>query len=110
MRTIFYALMQNPRILNKLRIEIDETFETRQLSHPVQYSMLDKLPYFAAVIKECTRIFPSWQLTMPRKFIAMCGMGVCFLHGEIFFASLFEAYIMYLSATLLTQADSILAP
>ncbi|KAJ4294347.1 hypothetical protein N0V90_008037 [Kalmusia sp. IMI 367209] len=79
LRTVFYKLMQNPRVLNKLRAEIDEAFESGALSHPVQYAALDKLPYLNAVIKECTRIFPSFQVTMPRHAPAE-GLELCGYH------------------------------
>lgn len=71
--------MQNPRVLEKLRVEIDAAFESGALSHPVQYGALDKLEYLSAVIKECTRIFPSFQVTMPRHAPAE-GLELCGYH------------------------------
>ena len=79
LRTVFYKLMQNPQILDKLRSEIDAAFDSGVLSHPVQYGALDKLVYLSAVIKECTRIFPSFQVTMPRHAPAE-GLELCGYH------------------------------
>jgi cytochrome P450 len=66
MRTIFYYLMKNPEALRKTQTEIDSAFANGTLSHPIQYNKAIKLPYLQAVIKEAARIYPAWQVPMPR--------------------------------------------
>jgi cytochrome P450 len=77
LRAIFYFLMKDPEKLNKVRAEVDAAFANGTLSHPVQYNAAITLPYLRSVIKEATRIFPSFQTTMPRhapvEGIELCG-------------------------------------
>jgi cytochrome P450 len=65
-RTIFYHLMKSPEALRKTQNEIDSAFADGTLSHPIQYNKAIKLPYLQAVIKEAARIYPAWQVPMPR--------------------------------------------
>jgi len=71
--------MKHPNVLKKVRAEVDAAFNSGALSHPVQYADLTKLEYLSAVIKECTRIFPSFQVTMPRHAPAE-GFNLCGYH------------------------------
>lgn len=66
MRTIFYHLMKNPETMKKAQAEIDAAFADGTLSHPIMYNKAIKLPYLQAVIKEAARIYPAWQVPMPR--------------------------------------------
>jgi cytochrome P450 len=58
--------MKHPEKLVKVRTEVDTAFANGTLSHPVQYSQAIRLPYLCAVINEAARIFPSFQVSMPR--------------------------------------------
>ncbi|PSN68694.1 cytochrome P450 [Corynespora cassiicola Philippines] len=66
MRAIFYFMMKNPSVMEKAQAEVDAAFEKGTLRSPVQYSQVITLPYLNAVIKESMRLFPSFQLPMPR--------------------------------------------
>ena len=66
MRAIFYFMMKNPSVMEKAQAEVDAAFEKGTLRSPVQYSQAITLPYLNAVIKESMRLFPSFQLPMPR--------------------------------------------
>lgn len=50
----------------KLTAEIDSAYTNGTLKHPVQHSQATKLPYLMAVCKEAARVWPSFQVTMPR--------------------------------------------
>lgn len=77
MRSIFYFLMKNPSKLAKVRAEVDAAFENDTLSSPVQYAQVTSLPYLMAVVKESGRLFPAFQVTMPRhaprEGLVLCG-------------------------------------
>ncbi|KAF2635347.1 cytochrome P450 [Massarina eburnea CBS 473.64] len=79
LRSVFYHLLKNPEKMRKIRTEIDNAFEDGTLSHPVQYNAAVTLPYLSAVIREASRVFPSFQLTMPR-FVPAQGLELCGFH------------------------------
>ena len=79
LRAIFYFLMKNPDKLAKIRAEIDAAFANGTLSHPAQYNAAITLPYLNAVIKESVRLFPSFQVSMPRYAPAR-GLELCGKH------------------------------
>lgn len=63
---MFYNLIKHPSVLAKLTAEIDSAYASNALAHPAQYSQVTTLPYLMAVCKEAARIWPSFQLVMPR--------------------------------------------
>lgn len=79
LRAVFYYLMKHPEKLAKARAEVDAAFANGTLSHPVQYNQAITLPYLTAVVKEATRLFPSFQVTMPR-YAPMQGIELCNKH------------------------------
>lgn len=80
LRAIFYFLMKHPEKLDRVRAEVDAAFSNGTLSTPVQYSEAVALPYLTAVIKESSRLFPSFQVSMPRhapsQGVELCGMHI----------------------------------
>jgi cytochrome P450 len=79
LRAVFYYLLKDPKRLRKARDEIDAAFESGTLSHPVQNNSAIKLPYLSAVVKESGRLFPSFQVCMPRHAPAE-GLELCGKH------------------------------
>lgn len=76
LRSVFYFLMKHPETMKKLRAEIDAAYANGTLTHPCQYNDASTLPYLSAVVKESTRVFPAFQVTMPRYAPAQ-GIEVC---------------------------------
>ena len=66
LRAIFYYMMKNPHTLAKARAEVDAAFADGRLTSPVRHTDAITLPYLCAVVKEATRMFPSFQVPMPR--------------------------------------------
>ena len=66
MRAVFYNLMKHPDKSAKVHEEIDVANAAGLLSSPVKLSEAVELKYTCAAIKEALRVFPSWQITMPR--------------------------------------------
>lgn len=65
---IFWHLMKNPKVLAKLRSEL----EAADLDRPIPaFSQVSKLPYLHAVIKEGMRLFPA--LTHPMERLVPAG-------------------------------------
>ncbi|KAF2422112.1 cytochrome P450 [Tothia fuscella] len=59
---ILYLLLKNPRVLVKLRHEL----ENGGLSDPPAFRETDKLEYWGAVIKEALRMYPILNLVLER--------------------------------------------
>lgn len=51
-----YYLLANPRILARLRKELDDAIPASSLGNDLQWTELEKLPYLTAVIKEAVRL------------------------------------------------------
>lgn len=66
LRAVVYHLSKHPRVMAKLTAEIDAAFEDGTLTHPVQHAQVTTLPYLMAVCKEAARVWPSFQVIMPR--------------------------------------------
>ncbi|KAI9694926.1 MAG: hypothetical protein M1822_000543 [Bathelium mastoideum] len=66
LRAILYHLMKYPGHLAKVLAEIDEADAAGLLSTPVKQSEAMSLRYTCASIKEAMRVFPPWQIHMPR--------------------------------------------
>lgn len=66
LRAILYNLMKHPGHFAKVLAEIGEANAAGQLSKPVTFSESLNLIYTCAAIKESLRVFPPWQIHMPR--------------------------------------------
>ncbi|GME52508.1 Cytochrome P450 [Neofusicoccum parvum] len=64
--SIFWNVFRNPRVLEKLRAEIDEKYAAGELSDPVTFAEAQKLPYLQAVLQEGLRMHPATGLPMWR--------------------------------------------
>jgi cytochrome P450 len=71
--------MKDPQRLAKARKEVDDAYDNGTLSSPVQYNQAINLPYLTSVVKESTRLFPSFQASMPR-YAPLQGLEVCGKH------------------------------
>ncbi|EHL03048.1 putative Pisatin demethylase [Glarea lozoyensis 74030] len=60
--TLLY-IVSNPRVYNKLRLEIDSTLTTGNI---IPSSIARELPYLQAVIKEGIRMWPGGSLPVPK--------------------------------------------
>ena len=63
---ILYYLCRNPKIMRKLREELDDASKLGTISDPITFKQAQDLPYLQAVIKEGLRIHPATGFTMPR--------------------------------------------
>ena len=66
LQAIFNQLLRHPKVLAKLRLELDEAIRSGKITLPVRYADASRLPYFTACVKEATRLHPSVGLQMPR--------------------------------------------
>ena len=64
--SIFYNLHKNPKMLAKLRTEVQEAFANGTLTSPVRFNDAIKLPYLHAVVREAMRVHPSLGTGLPR--------------------------------------------
>jgi cytochrome P450 len=81
LRAVIYFLLRNPRVMAKLRDEIDNATREKKLSDPISYrESMTHLPYLGAVIKEAMRLHPSTGLIMerhvPREGAVICGKHI----------------------------------
>ena len=65
-RCILYNLMKHPGHHAKVLAEISEADAAGKLSSPVKQAEGAALPYTCAAVKEALRVFPPWQIHMPR--------------------------------------------
>ena len=77
---ILYHLCKNPRVMQKLRAELDTHIQSGSVSEPITFNQAQNLPYLQAVIKEGLRIHPATGFTMPR----IVPKGGKFLAGQWF--------------------------
>ncbi|BCS20834.1 cytochrome P450 [Aspergillus puulaauensis] len=63
---ILYHILRNPAVYTKLTTEIDTAVHSTQLSIPVTYNKVSKLPYLTACIKEGIRMHPVTGASFPR--------------------------------------------
>ncbi|KAF3007704.1 hypothetical protein E8E13_009541 [Curvularia kusanoi] len=66
LRAVLYHLLKNPSAMDKLTAEVDAAYAGGSLTSPAQHSQVTKLPYLMAVCKEAARVWPSFQVIMPR--------------------------------------------
>lgn len=67
LRSVVYHALKSPAVLAQLRAEINAAYRNGTLSHPAQHAQATRLPYLMAVCKEAARVWPSFQVTMPRR-------------------------------------------
>jgi len=65
------ALMNNPRVINKVQMEIRNLYEDKNF---INEDDIEKLPYLKAVVKETMRLFPPSPLLVPRETIENCNI------------------------------------
>ncbi|KAK2609701.1 hypothetical protein N8I77_003190 [Diaporthe amygdali] len=73
----FYNIIKNPRVLTKLRAELDEAHTRGALSDPPSFAETQNLPYLQAVLKEALRMHPAvglclWRI-VPAGGATLCG-------------------------------------
>lgn len=66
LRAVIYNILKSPSVMAKLTAEFDAAYANGTFTHPVKHAEVTKLPYFMAVCKEAARVWPSFQVTMPR--------------------------------------------
>lgn len=66
MRSIFYHVLKDQDVYDRLQTEIDQAEGNGQLGNPVTFTEAMRLPYLVAVCKESMRVFPSVGMTLPR--------------------------------------------
>jgi len=59
MRACLYFVAKYPDVYRKLQAEVDQFYTDNKLDRPISYVETQRLPYLQAVVKECTRLFPS---------------------------------------------------
>ncbi|KAK4493587.1 hypothetical protein PRZ48_015254 [Zasmidium cellare] len=59
MRACLYYLCKHPSAYRKVQQEIDEYYKSKNLQRPITYQQTLELPFFCAVVREATRLFPS---------------------------------------------------
>ena len=68
LRALILAIASNPRVLNKLRQEIDSADTKGALSVPPTYEQLLKhIPYTESLFKEAHRVYPVAGISLPRS-------------------------------------------
>lgn len=66
LRSVIYHVLKSPSAMAMLTAEIDAAYDNGSLTHPAQHAQVTNLPYFMAVCKESARVWPSFQVIMPR--------------------------------------------
>ena len=66
LRAILYYTLKHPRVLEKLQQELNEAFNSGQISNPVSWKQSQELSYLDAVIKEAMRLHPAVGLMLER--------------------------------------------
>lgn len=59
MRACLYYLCRAPDAYRRIQQEIDEYYKSRDLRRPITYQQTLEMPFFCAVVREATRLFPS---------------------------------------------------
>jgi cytochrome P450 len=76
---IIHCLIESPRTLNRLRVELEQAVRDGTVSDPISYRQAQGLPYLQAVIKEALRVHPATGFTMPRV-VPVGGMELAGRH------------------------------
>ncbi|KAH7024061.1 putative cytochrome P450 oxidoreductase [Ilyonectria destructans] len=64
--SIFFHILRNPGVYNKLRSELDEALASGAISDPITFKQGQELPYLQAVLKEGLRLHSSTGLPLWR--------------------------------------------
>ncbi|KAL7936156.1 cytochrome P450 [Trichoderma chlorosporum] len=75
LRGIFLNLLRNPRVLSKLREELEERRAAGRLSSPVTFQEAEACPYLQAVLYEALRVYSPAGLT-PDRDVPQEGMTI----------------------------------
>lgn len=75
-----YHIYTIPRVLNKLREELDSMEKQCMVSDPVTFEEAQKMPYLQAVISEALRIHPAVGVSLAREV----PEGGASIHGYFF--------------------------
>jgi len=67
LRSVVYHALKRPAVLAQLTADMDAAYRTGALTHPAQHAQATRLPYLMAVCREAARLWPSFQVTMPRR-------------------------------------------
>lgn len=79
LRSVFYNLLKNPRILQNVLQEIDETIGERDCyQQPISFAESNKMTYTQSVLKEAMRTHPAVGLLLERRV----PEGGCHIAGE----------------------------
>jgi cytochrome P450 len=77
LRAIFYFLVKNPRVYEKLMQEIDQADAEGNLSEYVEFGQGQQMKYMQAVIKEAMRLHPGvgmpLERVVPEGGTTLCG-------------------------------------
>ncbi|GME62452.1 cytochrome P450 [Neofusicoccum parvum] len=63
---VMWGLLKNPEAMAKLRAEVDEKYESGEISDPVSFADAQKMPYLQACINEGLRTHPAVGLPLSR--------------------------------------------
>jgi cytochrome P450 len=78
--SVFYYLSRNPRVVDKIRSEMEEAFKRGEISTPIKFREAQQLNYLQAVLKEALRCHPATGLILGR----VVPEGGCTLAGHFF--------------------------
>jgi cytochrome P450 len=65
------TLMNNPRVMNKVQMEIRNSYKDKDF---INEDDIEKLPYLKLVVKETMILFPPSPLLVPRETIENCNI------------------------------------
>jgi len=62
-----HFLAENPDAYARLQAEVDDFYDTNDLTSPITYVQAQQLPYLRAIISESLRLYPSIPYQLPRR-------------------------------------------
>lgn len=77
---VVYYLLRNPRVLQKLRAELERAAAAGEVSDPITYAQAQRCAYLQAVLKEALRAHPAVAQPMMRR-VPADGPGVEIVPG-----------------------------
>lgn len=66
MRSCLYYLGRYPNIYRRLQSEVDDFYESSNLTEPITYTQSQQIPFLKAVVSESLRMLPSIVYQQPR--------------------------------------------